>query len=166
MTLTQAEKDRIVGEVRARMRTWYSGPNLEAACLYWAGMVCHVLHARGVRAILQAGTHMWPCMGEDDGVSATHFSYVWEPDHPLSVNALAAGGMPEMHVWVGVPATGEIIDVTTCYLVKQARVRAGINWTAPAPPDYLWSSKPPTGVVYRPNREATMLAMRFLAEAA
>jgi hypothetical protein len=73
--------------------------------------------------------------------------------------------MPEMHVWVGIPSTGEVVDLTTCYLVKQAHMRAGINWTADLPPDYLWSNQPPMGVVYRPNRDATLLAMRFLVEA-
>lgn len=163
--LDQATKTAIVERVRARMAAWYEGKFIEAACLYWAGMAIDELTRRGHRAILQAGTMQWPCVTHDDGVSPTHFSYVWDPGSPESTYAVMMGALPEMHVWAAIPADGEIIDVTTRYLPMQASRLAGLKWKGPTPPDYLWCGAAglPKGVRYRPNRDATVLAVAFLA---
>ena len=156
-------KRQAVEAVRARM-TGCEGADLRAACLFWAGHTCDVLCERGLRPVLQAGTMMWRfCAPElDDGIGPTHFGYAWEPESLPSLAARAAGRLPEMHVWVGLPETQEIVDLTTCYLPEQARAIAGFSWSAPPPPDYLWAPALPEGAVFEPNREATLLADRCL----
>lgn len=151
------------------MERFYRGRRLAAACLYWAGYTCTYLTRRyHVRTILQAGTMEWPCTAEDDGLSPTHFSYVYEPESNLTKVMLAADLMPEMHVWAAIPSRNEIIDLTTRFLVSQARHRANIAWTAPAPPDFLWAraEELPPGVIYQPDCAATLWAVRKLAATA
>lgn len=154
-------RNRIVKEIRECMTKWYAGDHIHAACLYWAGMTCYWIRTRyRVRAIIQAGSMSWPCVDKDDGMSPTHFSYVFDPDDPASRAALRSGQMPEMHVWAAIPTDKTIIDLTTCYLIQQAKHRANIEWTAPMPPDHLWcrADDLPPGVLYRPAPEATLWA--------
>ncbi len=159
-------KRRIVKKVRDGMVRFYRGPRLEAACLYWAGYTAACLSRRyQLRAIIQAGTTEWPCVKHDDGVSITHFGYVYEADSNMTRVMLASDLMPEMHVWAAIPSRNEIIDLTTRYLVDQAKHRANITWSAPAPPDFIWSpaDELPPGVIYRPDPSATLWALRKLA---
>jgi hypothetical protein len=162
------QKNAVVKRIRERMMGWYKGPNIQAACLYWAAMAVTELTKRGVRTILQAGTSMWPCVAEDDGVSPTHFSYCWDPRSAETHARLNEGLLPEMHVWAAIPSRGEIIDLTTRYLIAQARDRAGLTWCGPVPPDYLWANATelPDGVVYRPDRAATFIAHELLSHTA
>ncbi len=165
---TPTERELVVAYLRERMPHFYKGQPIEAACLYWAGLVCaHLTKVHGIRTILQAGTMQWPCVAEDDGVSPTHFSYVWEPDSEVTRAMLRLNHMPEMHVWAAVPSRNEIIDLTTRYLVEQAKHRAGLEWSAAPPPDFLWcrADALPAGVRYKPAYEATLWAARALAAA-
>ena len=136
------------------------------ACLYWARAVEHVLTSMGHRAIIQAGTMHWPIVRpeDDDGVSATHFSYMWEPDSPVSQRAVALGFLPEMHVWCALPDRQEIIDPTTQFLPQQTLETAGLAWREAEPPEYLWCSCDalPDRVGYIPNLSATGLALSIL----
>jgi hypothetical protein len=162
----EAEKDFIVADIHSRM--FASGSlSLEGACLYWARMTGVYLHARyDVDTRLRAGSMCWPCVApsEDDGKSPTHYSYVWDPDDPLSQAALAAGIMPELHAWIEIPDTHEIIDLTTRYLMSRA-TRAGLKWSASPPPPYLWTTrdKLPEGVIYRADPVATRFVVYLLA---
>lgn len=138
----------------------------EQGCLYWALLSCAVLSRHGQRAILQAGSSCWPRLRpeQDDGLAttATHFSYVWTPTAEDSIRAWNEDGyLPEMHVWCGLPDTQEIVDVTTCYLKQQCANLLGSDWPGDEPPDFLWSrvDQLPDRVLYRPNREATILAL-------
>ena len=120
-----------------------------------------VLERRGVRALLQAGSMEFPMGGIDDGVNATHFSYIWEPESAETRARIAREEMPEMHVWVGLPDSGEILDVTTCFHQTQAR-RLGLLWRGPAPPPFLWERAdqlPGRGVIYIPERRAIAWAL-------
>ena len=166
---SRKQKQRIVREMRVQMRSFYRGHHPEAACLYWAACASSYLSRKyRVRTILQAGTMQWPCSATDDGVSPTHFSYMWEPDSLMTKSMFEAGLMPEMHVWAAIPSENEIVDLTTRYLVQQAKKRAALAWTAPPPPDFLWAraDQLPSGVVYRPDFAATMLATQLLAASA
>lgn len=164
---TSSKKKRIVAEIRARMRSFYLGNHIEAACLYWAGIVCDELWSRyHVRTILQAGTMEWPCAAESsDEHAPTHFGYVWEADSSVTRAMIAQDLMPEMHVWAAIPSRNEIVDVTTCFLIHQAKHRACIDWTAAPPPEFLWvlADQIPHGVIYHPDYEATKLAASMLA---
>ena len=139
--MDRSEKDIFVAHINNLMAETYCGQNINAACLYWAGMVCKEINKdiEGPRAIIQGGSMSWPCMGDvDDGVSPTHFSYIFEAGDPQTHKQLKLGRLPEMHVWVAIPETQEIIDLTTKYLTYQAMDLANIKWTAAIPPDYLW----------------------------
>lgn len=163
---TSTKKKRIVAEIRKRMTAFHRGKHIEAACLYWAGLACDELWSRyRVRTILQAGTMEWPCSATDDGVAPTHFGYVWERDSLVTHSMIAQQLMPEIHVWAAIPTRNEIVDVTTCYLIRQAKHRACIEWTATAPPDFLWvrADQIPDRVIYQPDYDATRLAVQMLA---
>lgn len=139
---------------------------IQAACLYWAATLIDELSVNGIRGILQAGTLMWPRIRpeQDDGVSPTHFSYVWEANSSTTRTRIAQGLMPEMHVWVGIPETQEIVDLTTRYLKGQCQQLIGHEWIGDDPPHHLWCKceELPPGVIYRPDRLATMIAWRLL----
>lgn len=75
---------------------------------------------------------------------------------------LERGLLPEVHCWVEIPATREIVDLTTRYLVFRA-ARAGIKWTAPEPPPFVWTAELPDDAVYTPDQLATTFAGALLA---
>lgn len=134
-------------------------------CLYSAHLVADCLWNLGERVVIQAGSLQWPRVRreEDDGAINTHFSYMWTPDDPASIAAMAAGKLPEMHVWAGLIDHQEIIDFSVGQLEKEA-ARAGLAWTADPPPAYLWASadRLPDWVIYTPNRDATILACKII----
>lgn len=136
------------------------------ACLYFAHIVALTLHRYGLRPAIQAGSLQWPRMprADDDGRIDTHFAYTWQPNHPASRAALARGTLPEIHVWCGLPDTQELIDFSTRHLRDAARA-AGLEWTAPDPPRYLWATadEMPDWTLYTPDRGATLFACRLLA---
>lgn len=135
-------------------------------CLYYAKHVQNILREHGYNAVIQAGSLQWPCIRpeDDDGVSPTHFAYMWDPDNITSKFAVASGMLPEMHCWVGIIDTQEIVDFSVRFL-KNAAVASGVKWTADNPPEYLWCNVEniPENVVYRPNRDATLYAINKMA---
>jgi hypothetical protein len=135
------------------------------ACLYYAHVAMSVFHEAGVKACLQAGDLNWPIMPQekDDGVSPTHFSFVWSPDTLSSRTAVALGALPEIHVWVGLVDTQEIVDFSTGHL-REIAEECGLVWATPDPPDYVWADAEhmPEGVLYKPNLDATLYAGRTL----
>ena len=64
----------------------------------------------------------------DDGINPTHFSFLWSPGSPESRASVAAGHLPEMHVWVGLPDSGELVDFSTGAFRKLAQERFGLRW--------------------------------------
>ncbi len=123
------------------------------------------------RTLIQAGSARWPRVPPelDDGVSATHFAYEWHPDSDVArlvragiipvvrrANGHTAASLPELHVWLGCPETGEIIDFTTGLWPSACRATLGEQWLAPPPPEYLWTfgSRLPSGVSYIADRNA------------
>lgn len=166
-SFTQAEKQSVIAEVEARMRLAYPGP-YDGACLLYALTTGMTIARRfGARVSICAGSMSWPRIDvrEDDGKVLTHFSYMWEPGHPLSRAALAAGLLPELHAWVELPDTSEIVDPTTRYLVTRAQ-RAGLTWTASPPPFFLWVKRDdlPEGVIYKNEHDATDYVLKRLGQ--
>jgi len=108
----------------------------------------------------------WPRVHreEDDGRIDTHFAYTWSPTAPASRAALARGTLPEIHVWCGLPDTQELLDFSTRHFRQAARA-AGLEWTAPDPPRFVWATADtmPDWTVYTPDRGATLFACRLLA---
>lgn len=134
-------------------------------CLYIAHAVAATLFAHGLRPVIQAGSMQWPLVRreKDDGASSTHFAYMWEPYSLPSLASVAAGYLPEMHVWVGLIETQEVIDFSTRHFKAHAEA-CGLRWTAADPPPYLWANADnwPDWVRYTPNRDATLYACRIL----
>ncbi len=133
-------------------------------CLFWSLTALAVFHRLGIHAVPQAGTMVWTVLpdAKDDGTKDTAFGYEWSPDEPFSQEALAQGLLPEMHVWVGLPESQEIVDFSTGELKDVCENRHGIQWRTADPPAYVWG-KPPECALYRPIYDATVLAVQKMA---
>ena len=140
-------------------------PEQPGQCLYYAHHTARILWRHGHKVVIQAGSLQWPRVRreEDDGKVRTHFAYEWNLDDPKSRAALEAGQLPELHVWTGLVDQQVLIDFSTRHLQVAAR-KAGLEWTALAPPRFLWcpATALPDWVVYRPNAEATIFACSCL----
>jgi len=68
---------------------------------------------------------------------------------------LKLGMLPEIHVWVGLPDSNQLLDFSTKLLPDQAALE-GLKWKTAIPPDFLWCgpSQLPDGVIYKPNIDA------------
>lgn len=163
-----AWKRQWVSEARALVATHFPDCPARGSCLFHAIAMIQVAKRHGRKLVLQAGTAYWERMPPeiDDGVSPTHFGYEWEADSPTTRARIAARMLPEMHIWVGDPATQEIIDISTNEFVDQARHMLGVDWPGKKPPDFLWAkaSELPKEAVYQPDGRATRVAARFVAE--
>lgn len=161
-------REHIAAEIKDRFLAFYEGDHAQNACLYWSQAAVDVLTDLGHRAIIQAGSCSWPRVfpHQDDGVSATHMSYVWDPGSDLTREMLAQGKMPEMHVWVALPERGEIIDMTTGFWPANCLAILGMDWPGPKPPEYFWGTEEdlPNGVVYDPDVQAIGWALWALRE--
>jgi hypothetical protein len=154
---------RIRDSVARLVEKQIPGGSVGAACLLHAGAAIAQLRAYGVRAVLQAGSAGWLRVPPelDDGVSPDAFSY----DFTADPGRLMAGLLPEMHCWAAVPATGELIDVTTCFQPGQCRSIMGMDWPGPPPLDFVWADRLPPGCYYRPDPLAIKVAAVFLCRA-
>ena len=163
--MNSEERLIFISEVSSLMRRY---DRVEAGCLYWADTVVNQLAARGISAIIQAGSLMWPRIRpeQDDGVSPTHFSYVWDAHSPLTMSRVRQRLLPEMHVWAAIPMANEIIDLTTKFLPHQCKQIIGYDWPGDLPPDYLWATvaELPAGVIYDPSIEAIAVALLLLGK--
>ena len=123
------------------------------------------MEEEGIRGVLQAGSASFERVPPelDDGVCSTHFSYVWEERSRTTLRMIAAGSMPEMHVWVAIPRLQEIVDLTTGYQVKQCENLLGVDWLSVSPPKYLWSHVNEIEKIhYEPSLSAIELALYML----
>ena len=84
----------------------------------------------------------------------------------LASGDIFRGGLslPEIHVWLGCPDTGEIIDFTTGLWPAACRATLGMGWLAALPPPYFWNFGPrrPPGVNYQPARDAIDCVVELL----
>ena len=133
------------------------------------------------RTIIQAGSAQWPRIPPelDDGVSPTHFAYEWDPESEVAQLVLSgivpvirradgytAPSLPEMHVWLGCPDTGELIDFTTGLWPAACQATLGLDWPAAAPPEYFWNfgTRLPSGVHYLAARDAIECVIAILRQ--
>lgn len=147
-----SHKEDIYNEVLRQYVDWYGEEHQGAGtCAHWAMTGGLVFQRHGIRALLQAGTMLWPAF-DDDGVHDTHFGYEWNPAELGSKVALRLGMFPEIHVWLAIPKAQEIVDFSVRHLPECA-ARDGKVWTKPTPPPFLWVTKDelPDGVIYRPE---------------
>jgi len=166
--MQEADKEMIYRAVSLQLNEWY-GEELKhkGACLYWMQLTLIALRRLGLRALPQAGTMHWRFVPPemDDGKCAMWFGYEWSPENDLSKFAIQHGLVPEIHCWIGLPDTNEIVDFSTRYVQEQAE-REGYRWLAPVPPDYIWcqADQLPDGVFYKPEIDAINFTLRFIAE--
>ena len=161
----EAVSDRVVA---------LAGPLASRACLYWAAYGVEELEKRGVRACFQAGSCFWPRIRLEDvakypETEPTQFGYQWNDELDVRdavMGSLAAGRLPESHVWLGLVETQEIIDFTAGYFPANCLTLLGRDWPGELPPEFFWGGYGalPDGVVYRPSPTATIAAAK-LAEA-
>jgi hypothetical protein len=153
---------KIVAEIERQVSKLNDQPGL---CLYYAHHTASVLWRHCLPAVIQAGSLQWPRVrrDEDDGRIDTHFAYMWSPGAADSALSVALGNLPEMHVWIGLLESQEIVDFTTRHLRRAAEDR-GLAWSAADPPRYLWcpADAMPDWVVYRPDRDASIYACTIL----
>lgn len=90
------------------------------------------------------------------------FSFMFEPEHPVSVWARAASKLPEMHIWVALPESREIVDITTGNLPKELQHRLQLEWKSEPPPDFLWSRSVHPNSRYEPVSQASIYACLVL----
>lgn len=144
----------------------HSIPARHGLCAHYAHTVQQILLGHNIPTCIQAGNLQWPVVlpENDDGISNTHYAYMWDPTSPQSRWAVARGHLPEIHIWLGNPKTQEIIDFSTRHL-KQAAQAHGVTWNTPDPPPYIWcqGENLPPGVRYTPIREATIYAHHILS---
>lgn len=168
MRLSRQQRDDVVLEVLTNMEALGVGAAMtRRGCLYYAAFTVLAIAKRGVRAILQAGSASWPFKAAefDDRTGPTHYSYEFDPSHPLSAARLSAGAFPEMHCWAAIPAAGEIIDLTTRHLpVLLREALPNETWSALSPPQYFWGSARalPEDWRYVPDLQAIAIAFALL----
>ena len=157
----------MTAEVLERMAAMRGAVRIEQGCLFYAVLTATAVSKRGVRAILQAGSASWPFKApeRDDGVGPTHYSYMFEAGSTSTVLRLANGRLPEMHCWAAIPATGELIDLTTRHLPELLpRALPGEEWSAPVPPLLFWgrAESMPAGWRYEADAGAIGIAFECL----
>ncbi len=114
--------------------------------------------------MLVAGSVSFQMRVKDDGVSDTHFSYMFESQ--AAAKRISIGLLPEMHVWlVTFSKDIELIDLSTGFQREQCERILGTTFDKELiPPPYLWCSTSaiPPQFIYRPDLFATEIAMSVL----
>lgn len=120
-------------------RAW-PGVRAGGACPHATTALGLVLAQEGVVLVPQGGTAQWRRLPAelDDGVVATHFAYELDDHDPRVLHRLAAGLLPEMHVWGYLPQHDEVVDLVTGDLPEQCVARAGLPWLTPRPAPWSW----------------------------
>lgn len=166
--ISQEEKEIIYLETKRRLEADLEAVKCpeRARCLFWTLHGIDVIREHGTRAIVQAGSAFFPLCrpDQDDGTMNTHFGYQWSPNELPSLISRANGWLPEMHVWIGLPRTQEIVDFTTQFQPAQAEV-IGEKWIGDPPPKYLWGKVGSLfDAMYEPEAGATLFVLKAVAK--
>ena len=158
----EIKREVYLAAMEAKQEFFAERDDIKTDCLVWA--MCGIVALRTMRVpvVLQAGTMQWRIVPEDkdDGEMATHFGYQWDPGSPMSELSMRFGNLPEIHCWLGIVQSQEVIDFSTGSLKWHAE-GLGLRWLAPDPPEFLWcgvEDLPRFGASYIPNRDATLYA--------
>jgi hypothetical protein len=171
--LNQSIRDEIFR--RARDAVLQENGTLSGQCLEfaWHGYQLIKTYPGAPRTIIQAGSAQWPRLAPelDDGMCDTHFAYMWSAENLASQLFLTQEGkvalsLPEMHVWLASPDTGELIDFTTGWWPDACLSLLGEPWLAAKPPEYLWDfgTRLPEGVRYVACPKAIALVLALLKQ--
>lgn len=162
--MNETEKDTIYWLVqRAVMAD--AGPDkvmTGRACLPWMVHGAIVLGQFGIRSIPQAGSAWFRFLPAhlDDGVCDTHHAFEWSPRTPQSMQQIARGQLPEIHCWLALPDSREIIDFSTGYIHHGCPH----PWQADPLPRYVWlpEGEGHPGCLYKPEMEAIKFLINFM----
>ncbi len=118
------------------------------------------------RAIYEAvceRSEQWYGPAHMKGGSCLHWSttLAGSPWREESQAELKLSLLPEIHVWVGLPDSKEIVDFSTKYFPQHAAAE-GLEWRTAPPPDFLWCG--PADVVYTPNLDAIASILKRILE--
>lgn len=140
------------------MLEWYGPCTNYGRCLYWMHAGLATLHTEyGITCSPMAGTAKWRW-------DTTEWAFEWGggPAANRHVGKLAEGKtpLPEMHCWLYLNSTREIIDFSLCELGQVITAITGEDWEVTLP-DYIWcrAAELPTGTIYLPNADAVKLAI-------
>lgn len=138
----------VIADAQAVLAAAWPDTTPGANCINAAAAVCIAAHKYGLVVMPQGGSTSWPRLRieDDDGVSATHFSYEYEARGNLRAvvdSVLARGAVPEIHAWAVVLASDgpEVVDLTVPYWPRRCAEVLGLPWTAPQPPPFLWADE-------------------------
>lgn len=167
---SRSEKNAFVQRIREQREIEFPHVPEDKSCLCSSFLVCRELVRLGHRPILQCGSIYWRAVSRkaDDGKMPTHYSMVWSPHEINSILSVATGRLPEIHCWVGLLETQEIIDLTVKFFPMAWKNAIGYDWTAKTPPDYVWSNivscQKKYAVRYEPLKDATEYGMHQITK--
>ncbi len=177
-----------LGAVAARARLLYAmlhgSFNTSQQCLSAAAAVVLAAAEDRIPAVFLAGSMSWRVVApeRDDGISPTHYSYIWSPHEPRSsanyaAHSRATSGsltelmasvdrlpqLPEVHCWAVLlhEETPYIVDLTTESL-KPLATRLGLTWSMPDPPTTFIGIPDGSSIVYHHEQEATTICVRIV----
>jgi hypothetical protein len=143
--------------------------NSEGGCILWASSVLMAAYTSQVKAEVIGGSLHWPAsngVDEEGNPYTDYYSYQWEPDHPISIQARAMGLLPEVHVWIEIE--GHVIDLSVKGLKKRfEELGAGRVWDLPDPFDVEYLTKEfllQKGIIYDYDAEVTSFVRRHVLE--
>lgn len=163
--------EQVMAESRLEMkrRGFLAKGNGESLCLHWSGCAVVVLRREtDLRPQLQGGSAFWRTNDLPEP-HPTNFGYQW--DWEVAKARLSNSLLPESHFWVGLPSTGEIIDLTTGFQEQQARTTCGgsIHWEDRYRlPSAVWApgaSLDSRGIYYTPDIRACRVGYHLLITA-
>lgn len=135
-----------------------------AGCLYASYFLVKELSTLTKQPVLiQAGTAFWPRVYPVDHSKV--FGYLFSPDTRCALY-LALGQLPEMHCWVVLPETQQLIDLTTGEWPNQCLHLQGVPWEGQRPPKYYWDhwDNLPEGVEYEAHANAIKIAFKAIRD--
>jgi len=127
-------------------------------CMYYSLVGGTILRELGFTPKVQGGTMTWPCGKDAEG--PLYFSYMWN-EVEAGRWIIAGVPVPEIHSWLSVD--GEVVDFCTRHLPFACKETAGLEWTEPHPPRYMWMTEDdlPERVVYKSYPKAENQVMHI-----
>lgn len=151
--------------VAARLSITPNTNTFGGACFLYAGYGFKVLEQLGYEPLIQAGSCSWPIIPkeEDDGACDTHFSFIFKEEE--AIQHITRGRIPEIHVFLYLQKTEELVDFSTHDLPRVCNNIIGKKWSPKClPPPFLWCHicDMPPGVNYEANLNATYFVRNAL----
>lgn len=157
-------KETLCALIRQTFANVFPTEDITQNCIRVSGIACHVLKDMGMQACMQAGTALWPyksvLLSDDD---TNTFGYEFHSREAMK--HLLCGRPPEIHAWVGLVDTQEIIDFTAAFQPAQCKKMLGQDWSPESKlPDFIWHNVEDCcnkGWHYKPSPMATQFAIQL-----